>query len=176
VVPVVPVRVNFKVLIAEGRVLSSSKTTLFRTRIASCFSIVERVRVSSVSLKVDAGESVYSICRLSPIEWDGNQLCSSKSMDEHQNPEEAVESGKDHLRAVAGNLKEAASAKVEMIRHVAEQKAEELRSATQSKAQELKGTAESWQAEGHAYIRENPTKSVLIALGLGVLLGLLFRK
>jgi ElaB/YqjD/DUF883 family membrane-anchored ribosome-binding protein len=97
-------------------------------------------------------------------------------MDEHQNPEEAVESGKDHLRAVAGNLKEAASAKVEMIRHVAEQKAEELRSATQSKAQELKGTAESWQAEGHAYIRENPTKSVLIALGLGGLLGLLFRK
>ena len=63
-----------------------------------------------------------------------------------------------------------------MIRHAAGQKAEELRSATQSKAQELKGTAESWQAEGHAYIRENPTKSVLIALGLGVLLGLLFRK
>jgi hypothetical protein len=33
-------------------------------------------------------------------------------MDEHQNPEEAVESSKDHLRAAAGNLKEAASAKV----------------------------------------------------------------
>jgi ElaB/YqjD/DUF883 family membrane-anchored ribosome-binding protein len=98
------------------------------------------------------------------------------NMDEHQNPEEAVESCKDHLRAAAGNLKEAASAKVENIRHAAEQKADELRSAAQSKAQELKGTAESWQAEGHAYIRDNPTKSVLIALGLGVLLGLLFRK
>jgi hypothetical protein len=34
------------------------------------------------------------------------------NMDEHQNPEEAVESGKDHLRAAAGNLKEAAGAKV----------------------------------------------------------------
>jgi ElaB/YqjD/DUF883 family membrane-anchored ribosome-binding protein len=89
-------------------------------------------------------------------------------MDEHQNPQEAVESGKDHLRAAAGNLKEAASA--------TEQKAQEMRSATQSKAQELKGTAESWQAEGRAYIRDNPTKSVLIALGLGVLLGLLLRK
>jgi ElaB/YqjD/DUF883 family membrane-anchored ribosome-binding protein len=99
-----------------------------------------------------------------------------KAMDEHQNPEEAVESGKDHLRAAAGNLKEAASAKVEEMRHAAEQKAEELRSATQSKARELKGTAESWQAEAHAYIRHNPIKSVLIALGLGVLLGLLFRK
>src|SRR5258708_23941834 len=97
-------------------------------------------------------------------------------MGEHKNPEDAMESGKDHLRAAAGNLKEAASAKVEKICHAAEQKAEELRSATQSKAQELKGRAESWQAEGHAYIRNNPTKSVLIALGLGVLLGLLFRK
>jgi ElaB/YqjD/DUF883 family membrane-anchored ribosome-binding protein len=97
-------------------------------------------------------------------------------MDEHQKPEDALENGKDHLRAAAGNLKEAASAKVEEIRHAAEQKVEELRSTTQSKAQELKGTAESWQAEGHAYIRDNPTKSVLIALGLGVLLGLLLRK
>ena len=73
-------------------------------------------------------------------------------------------------------VESAASAKVENIRHTAEQKADELRSAAQSKAQELKGTAESWQAEGHAYIRDNPTKSVLIALGLGLLLGLLFRK
>ena len=80
------------------------------------------------------------------------------NMDEHQNPEEAVESGKDHLRAAAGNLKEAASAKVENIRHAAEQKADELRSAAQSTAQELKGTAESWQAEGHAYIRDNPNQ------------------
>jgi hypothetical protein len=34
-------------------------------------------------------------------------------MDEHQNPEEAAESGKDNLRASVDNLKEAASAKVE---------------------------------------------------------------
>jgi ElaB/YqjD/DUF883 family membrane-anchored ribosome-binding protein len=137
---------------------------------------VELVQVAKVSLKEDAGKSVYSVWRFSLIEWDSSRLYSSKNMDKHQNPEEAVESGKDHLRAAAGNLKEAASAKVEKIRHAAEQKAEELRSATQNKAQELKGTAESWQAEGHAYIRDNPTKSVLIALGLGVLLGLLFRK
>jgi ElaB/YqjD/DUF883 family membrane-anchored ribosome-binding protein len=161
---------------ADPASLSRAETTLFRTKIASCFSIVELVHVATVSLKEDAGKSVYSVCRFSLIEWDGSRLYSSKNMDEHQKPEEAVESGKDHLRAAAGNLKEAASAKVEEIRHAAEQKAEELRSATQSKAQELKGTAESWQAEGHAYIRDNPTKSVLIALGLGLLLGLLFRK
>jgi ElaB/YqjD/DUF883 family membrane-anchored ribosome-binding protein len=112
--------------------------------------------------------------------------CSGNIMDEHQNPEEAA-SGKDDLRAAAGNLKEAASAKVEDIRQAAGQKADELRSAAQGKAQELRGTAESawsdfrskaknWQAEGEAYVRDNPIKAVLIALGLGLLLGLLLRR
>jgi ElaB/YqjD/DUF883 family membrane-anchored ribosome-binding protein len=108
-------------------------------------------------------------------------------MDEHQNPEEAAESGKDHLRVAAGNLEDAASAKVEDLRQAGGQKADELRSAVQGKAQELRGTAESawsdvgskaksWQAEGEAYVRDNPTKAVLTALGLGLLLGLLLRK
>jgi ElaB/YqjD/DUF883 family membrane-anchored ribosome-binding protein len=108
-------------------------------------------------------------------------------MDEHQNPEEAAESGKNHLRAAAGNLKETASAKVEDIRQAAGQKADELRSAAQDKAQEFRGTAETtwsdvrskakgWQAEGEAYVRDNPTKAVLIVFGLGLLLGFLLRK
>ena len=50
-------------------------------------------------------------------------------MDEHQNPEEATESGKDNLIAAA-----------------------------------------------EAYVRNNPTKAVLIALGVGLLLGLVLRK
>jgi ElaB/YqjD/DUF883 family membrane-anchored ribosome-binding protein len=108
-------------------------------------------------------------------------------MDEHQNLEEGTESGEDHLRDSAGNIKEAASAKVEDVRQAAGQKADELRLAAQGKAQELRGTAESawsdvrskaksWQAEGEAYVRDNPIKAVLIALGLGLLLGLLLRK
>ena len=43
-------------------------------------------------------------------------------MDQHENPEEAAESGKDHLRATVGNIKEAASAKVEDMRQAAGQK------------------------------------------------------
>jgi ElaB/YqjD/DUF883 family membrane-anchored ribosome-binding protein len=108
-------------------------------------------------------------------------------MDEHQNPEEAAQSGQDHLRTAVGDLKEAASAKVEDIRQAAGQKVDELRGAAQGKAQELRGVAEStwsdassqvksWQAEGEAYVRKNPTKAVLIALGVGLLLGLLLRK
>lgn len=97
-------------------------------------------------------------------------------MDEHQNPEEAAESGKDHLRAVADNFKEVASAKVEDIRQAAEQKADELRTAVQGKAQELKGSAETAWSDIRSYVRDNPIKAVLMALGLGFLLGLLLRK
>ena len=111
-------------------------------------------------------------------------------MDEHQNPEEATESGKDNLIAAASNLKEAAGAKAEDLSRAARQKADELRSAAsaaQDRAQELRGTAEgawsdagskakSWHAEGEACVRNNPTKAVLIALGFGLLLGLLLRK
>jgi ElaB/YqjD/DUF883 family membrane-anchored ribosome-binding protein len=108
-------------------------------------------------------------------------------MDEHQNPEEATKGGQDHLRAAAGDLKEAAGARVENIRQAVEQKADELRGAAQGKAQELRGAAESawsdtksqaksWHAEGEAYVRDNPTKAILIALGVGVLLGVLLRK
>jgi Uncharacterized conserved protein len=108
-------------------------------------------------------------------------------MDEHQYPSESTESGKDNLISAAGNLKEAAGAKAEDLRQAAGQKAEELRSAAQDKAQELRGAAESawsgasskaksWHSEGEVYVRDNPTKAVLIAFGFGLLLGLLLRK
>jgi ElaB/YqjD/DUF883 family membrane-anchored ribosome-binding protein len=101
-------------------------------------------------------------------------------MDEHQNPQEATKGSQDHLRAAAGDLKEAAAAKVENTRQAVEQKADELRGAAQGKAQELRGAAESaWsdaRSKGEAYVRDNPTEAVLIALGLGLLLGLLLRK
>ena len=108
-------------------------------------------------------------------------------MDEHQDPEGTTQSGKDNLKDAAGDLKEAAKTKVEDFRQAAGQKADELREAAQSKAQELRGTAESawsdvssqaksWQAEGEAYVRDNPSKAVLIALSVGLLLGFLLRK
>jgi ElaB/YqjD/DUF883 family membrane-anchored ribosome-binding protein len=104
-------------------------------------------------------------------------------MDEHENPEEAAKSGQDHLQSAASDLKEAAGAKIENIRQAAGQKADEFRGTAEGKVQELRGAAEKatsqakgWQAEGEAYVRDNPTKAVLVALGAGLLLGFLLRK
>jgi ElaB/YqjD/DUF883 family membrane-anchored ribosome-binding protein len=104
-------------------------------------------------------------------------------MEEHQDPQEAAKSGQKYLESAISDLKGAANTKIENIRQAAGQKADELRGAAQGKADELrdavenaKSQAESWQAEGEAYVRENPTKAVLVALSVGILLGLLLRK
>lgn len=116
-----------------------------------------------------------------------DDLPEGNIMDEHQYSSESTESGKDNLNSAAGNLKEAAGAKAEDLRQAAGQKADELRSAAQDKAQELREAAESawsgarskaksWHSEGEVYVRNNPTKAVLIALGFGLLLGFSLRK
>jgi ElaB/YqjD/DUF883 family membrane-anchored ribosome-binding protein len=137
--------------------------------------------------RLHAATSSIRLVDVSLVEEEASQIWRKQFMNEHENPEEAAKSGQDHLRAAAGDLKEAARAKVEDIRQAASQKADEFRGAAQDKTQELKDAAESawsdagakaksWQVEGEVYVRDNPTKAVLIALGVGLLLGLLLRK
>jgi ElaB/YqjD/DUF883 family membrane-anchored ribosome-binding protein len=104
-------------------------------------------------------------------------------MNEHQNAEEAAKSGQDHLKSAASDLTEAAGAKIEDIRQAAGEKTDEFRGAAEGKVQEFRGAAEkatsqakSWQVEGEAYVRNNPIKAVLVALGAGFLFGFLLRK
>jgi len=115
------------------------------------------------------------------------QRLRGKIMDEHQDAQDAANSAKEHVKGAAEDFKAAATAKAEEIRRAAEQKAEELRHAAEDKAREFRGAAETawtdarskaktWQTDGESYIRENPTKAILAALGLGFLLGLMFRK
>jgi len=65
--------------------------------------------------------------------------------------------------------------------------AEDLRSAAGAIADEYRGRAEevlddalhrvrSFQDDSKQYVRENPTKAVLTALGVGFVLGLIFRR
>ncbi len=91
----------------------------------------------------------------------------------------------------ASALKEAAVQKAAQIRDFAGEKAQSLKTAASEKigekATHFKGAAsESWQdsrekaREVHAsledYIRENPTKAALSAVGIGFVLGLLIRR
>lgn len=108
-------------------------------------------------------------------------------MNESHNPEEATQSGQEHLKSAADDLKTAAAGKIEDLREAAEQKTAELHKAAREKAKEAGRTAEAawssttskgkdWLTKAETYVRENPTQAVLIALGVGVFLGMCLRK
>jgi ElaB/YqjD/DUF883 family membrane-anchored ribosome-binding protein len=108
-------------------------------------------------------------------------------MDEQKDPQNTGNTANDTGSNNPDDFKAAAAAKAAEIRRIAEKKAEELRQLAQAKAQEFSGAAESawsdartmaksWHSDSETYVRENPTKAILIALGFGFLLGLFFRK
>jgi ElaB/YqjD/DUF883 family membrane-anchored ribosome-binding protein len=119
-------------------------------------------------------------------------------MEENRDPQEAPDSAEEHAKSAADDFKAAATAKAQEIRRAAEKKAEELRHAAEQKAEEIRHAAEkkarefsgaagtawtdarskahTWQTRGESYVRENPTKAIFIALGIGFFVGLMFRK
>jgi ElaB/YqjD/DUF883 family membrane-anchored ribosome-binding protein len=80
-----------------------------------------------------------------------------------------------------------AQGKLQSSRTHARQAAEELKSAAGAIAGEYRGKAEqvwdgardrvrTFQRDADQYVRENPTKAVFTALGIGFVLGLIFRR
>ncbi len=101
--------------------------------------------------------------------------------------ESNMESGKGHAKHAAEDLRAAAEAKARELRAAAEAKASEFRGKAEAKATELRGRAEeaygearakaqSLRTDGEHYVRENPSQAVLAALGIGFVLGLIFRR
>lgn len=87
----------------------------------------------------------------------------------------------------ANDLRNAAAAKANKLREVASEKAAAFKNAAGKQASQFKeNAAEQWdntrtrakELHGSAedYIRENPTKCVLGALGIGFLAGLIMRR
>ena len=85
------------------------------------------------------------------------------------------------------DLKGQASAKLDDLKGQATDRANEYYATASAKAEELRGQAEAawgdakvkartYQDDGEQYVRENPTKAILIGLGAGFLLGLIVRK
>jgi ElaB/YqjD/DUF883 family membrane-anchored ribosome-binding protein len=86
----------------------------------------------------------------------------------------------------AGGTTEQGS-RLESTKTHARQAAEDLRTAATEMAQDYRGRAEqawgdattrarTFQEDGEQYVRENPTKAVFTALGIGFVLGMIFRK
>ena len=95
--------------------------------------------------------------------------------------------GQGQQGGAAGAIPTDAQAKFESTRTHVRAAADDLRSAATSIADDYRGRAEdawvqardrvrTFQEDGEQYIRENPTKAVFTALGVGFILGIIFRR
>src|SRR5438067_9663476 len=80
-------------------------------------------------------------------------------------PQTKLESSRTHARRAAEDLKSAATAMAEDYRGKATQAWDDA-----------KVRVRTLQEDGEDYIRENPTRAVVTALGIGFVLGLIFRR
>ncbi len=87
-----------------------------------------------------------------------------------------LESGKQHVKQAAEDLKAAATAKAQELRGIAETKAGELRERAESAYGDAKFKARTLREDGEHYVRENPLRAVLCAVGAGFFIGLLVRR
>lgn len=76
-----------------------------------------------------------------------------------------LESSKTHARRAAEDLRSAAT-----------QMAGDYRGRAEQAWQDASGRVRTMQEDGEQYVRDNPTKAVFTALGIGFVLGMIFRK
>jgi ElaB/YqjD/DUF883 family membrane-anchored ribosome-binding protein len=86
------------------------------------------------------------------------------------------ESSKTHVRKAAEDLRSAAGTMAGDLKSAAGAMAEEYRDKAEQVWDDARERARTFQEDGEQYIRENPTKAVFTALGIGFVLGLIFRR
>jgi ElaB/YqjD/DUF883 family membrane-anchored ribosome-binding protein len=86
------------------------------------------------------------------------------------------ESSKTHVRKAADDLRTAAGAVAGDLKTAAGTMAEEYRDKAEQMWGDARERARTLQEDGEQYVRENPTKAVFTALGIGFVLGLIFRR
>jgi ElaB/YqjD/DUF883 family membrane-anchored ribosome-binding protein len=87
-----------------------------------------------------------------------------------------LESSKQHARRAAEDLKSAAGAIAEEYRGKAEQAWGDARGKAEQAWGDARDRARTFQDDAEQYVRENPTKAIFTALGIGFVLGLIFRR
>ncbi|MEY2557572.1 MAG: hypothetical protein QOE34_997 [Verrucomicrobiota bacterium] len=90
--------------------------------------------------------------------------------------ENKFESSKTHVRKAADDLKSAAGAMAGDLKSAAGAMAGEYRDKAEQVWDDARERARTLQEDGEQYVRENPTKAVFTALGIGFVLGLIFRR
>ena len=91
-------------------------------------------------------------------------------------PNAAFKSGADHARKAAEDFRTAATEKAGELRTAAEDRAREFRRVAEERAKEFQTRARTLGEDADTYVRENPLRAVATALGIGFVLGLIFRR
>ena len=86
------------------------------------------------------------------------------------------ESSKTHVRKAAEDLRSAAGVVAEDLKSAAGAMAEEYRGKAEQAWEDARDRVRTLQDDGEQYVRENPIKAVFTALGVGFVLGLIFRR
>jgi ElaB/YqjD/DUF883 family membrane-anchored ribosome-binding protein len=84
--------------------------------------------------------------------------------------------GKQHASQAINDIRAAAEAKASELKATAEGKVKEIRGQAEHAYTQARDRAQSLRGESEQWIRENPTRAVLTAIGVGFILGLMFRK
>ena len=91
--------------------------------------------------------------------------------DENMNPGVGMAAAENKLESDEARVQRAAEALKSATANVAE----DYRDKAQQSWDETKVRVRTWQDEGEEYVRENPMKAVLTALGIGFVLALFVR-
>jgi ElaB/YqjD/DUF883 family membrane-anchored ribosome-binding protein len=91
--------------------------------------------------------------------------------EENMNPGVGMAAAENKLESDEAQAQRAAEA----LESATTKVAEDYRDKAEQSWNETKVRARTWQEEGEEYVRENPTKAVFIALGIGFVVGLIVR-
>jgi ElaB/YqjD/DUF883 family membrane-anchored ribosome-binding protein len=105
-----------------------------------------------------------------------NMAAAAQNMTPPGEVRDKLESSKQHARRAAEELKSAAGAIAGEYRGKAEQKWGEARGKAEQAWGDARDRARTFQEDAEQYVRENPTKAIFTAVGIGFVLGLIFRR
>jgi ElaB/YqjD/DUF883 family membrane-anchored ribosome-binding protein len=78
--------------------------------------------------------------------------------------------------STAGHLKDTVTQAAGQVRDAAREKYEDLRDSAQDYYEQGRDKAQEWQHGVEQYVQEQPIKALLIAAGVGMLLGILWKR